>query len=152
MLNRLLPILLALLIAVPLAARGLAGEATISVEKAWARATPSAAATGVVYLSLADTGPAADRLIGVATPVAAHADMHVMVMEGNVMQMRPVDAVDVKPGERIQFKPSGLHIMLTDMKQPLTRGERFPVTLDFEKAGKVDVEVLVLPIGASGYP
>ncbi|MFI5020019.1 MAG: copper chaperone PCu(A)C [Dongiales bacterium] len=129
-----------------------AAEPTITAEKAWARATTSAAATGVVYLSLADTGPAADRLVGVATPVAAHADMHIMVMEGNVMQMRPVDAVDVKPGERIQFKPSGLHIMLTDLKQKLTRGERFPVTLDFEKAGKVDVEVLVLPIGATGYP
>ena len=129
-----------------------AAEPTITAEKAWARATTSAAATGVVYLSLADTGPAADRLVGVATPVAAHADMHIMVMEGNVMQMRPVDAVDVKPGERIQFKPSGLHIMLTDLKQPLTRGERFPLTLDFEKAGKVDVEVLVLPIGATSYP
>jgi copper(I)-binding protein len=129
-----------------------AAEPTITAEKAWARATTSAAATGVVYLSLADTGPAADRLVGVATPVAAHADMHIMVMEGNVMQMRPVDAVDLKPGERIQFKPSGLHIMLTDLKRPLTRGERFPVTLDFEKAGKVDVEVLVLPIGATGYP
>ena len=148
MLNRLLPILLAGLLAVP----ALAAEPTITVEKAWARATPSAAATGVVYLSLADTGPAADRLIGVTTPVASHADMHIMVMEGNVMQMRPVDAVDVKPGEQVQFKPSGLHIMLTDMKQKLSRGERFPVTLDFEKAGKVDVEVLVLPIGATGYP
>jgi copper(I)-binding protein len=147
--NRLLPILLVGLLA---GATASAAEPTIKVEKAWARATTSAGATGVVYLSLADAGPAADRLIGIATPVAAHADMHIMVMEGNVMQMRPVDAVDVKPGERIQFKPSGLHIMLTNLKQPLTRGERFPVTLDFEKAGKVDVEVLVLPIGASGYP
>ena len=134
MLNRFLTIFLAGLLATAAAA-----EPTIKVEKAWARATTSAGATGVVYLSLADTGPA-DRLIGVATPVAGHADMHT------------VDAVDVKPGERIQFKPNGLHIMLTNLKQPLTRGERFPVTLDFEKAGKVDVEVLVLPIGASGYP
>jgi len=146
------PFLFILLLGLLAGASAAAAEPTITVEKAWARATTSAAATGVVYLSLADTGPAADRLVGVATPVAAHADMHIMVMEGNVMQMRPVDAVDVKPGERIQFKPSGLHIMLTDLKQPLTRGERFPVTLDFEKAGKVDVEVLVLPIGATGYP
>jgi periplasmic copper chaperone A len=143
---------LAFLLGLLAAASASAAESTINVEKAWARATTSAGATGVVYMSLADVGPAADRLIGVATPVATHADMHIMVMEGNVMQMRPVDAVDVKSGERIQFKPNGLHIMLTDLKQPLTRGERFPVTLDFEKAGKVDVEVLVLPIGASGYP
>lgn len=143
---------LALLLGLLAGGLALAAEPTIKVEKAWARATTSAGATGVVYLSLADTGPAADRLTGVATPVAGHADMHIMVMEGSVMQMRPVDAVDVKPGERIQFKPNGLHIMLTDLKRPLTRGERFPVTLDFEKAGKVDVEVLVLPIGASGYP
>jgi copper(I)-binding protein len=146
------PFPLILLVGLLAGASASAGEVKITVEKAWARATTSAAATGVVYLSLADTGPAADRLVGVATPVASHADMHIMVMEGNVMQMRPVDAVDVKPGERIQFKPSGLHIMLTDLKQPLTRGERFPVTLDFEKAGKVDIEVLVLPIGATGYP
>ena len=143
---------LALLLGLLAGASASAAESTINVEKAWARATTSVGATGVVYLSLTDMGPAADRLIGVATSVATHADMHIMVMEGNVMQMRPVDAVDVKPGERIQFKPNGLHIMLTDLKQPLTRGERFPVTLDFEKAGKVDVEVLVLPIGASGYP
>src|SRR5438094_341387 len=91
-------------------ASGSAAEPTITAEKAWARATTSAAATGVVYLSLAETGPVADRLVGIATPVAAHADMHIMVMEGNVMQMRPVDAVDVKPGEHIQFKPNGLHI------------------------------------------
>ena len=146
------PFLFILLLGLLACVSATAAESTITVEKAWARATTSAAATGVVYLSLADTGPAADRLVGVATPVASHADMHIMVMEGNVMQMRPVDAVDVKPGERIQFKPSGLHIMLTDLKQKLTRGERFPVTLDFEKAGKVDVEVLVLPIGATGYP
>jgi copper(I)-binding protein len=146
------PILLVLLLGLLAGASASAADSTIKVEKAWARATTSAGATGVVYLSLADTGPAADRLIGVATPVAAHADMHIMVMEGNVMQMRPVDAVDVKPGQLIQFKPSGLHIMLTNLKQPLTRGERFPVTLDFERAGKIDAEVLVLPIGASGYP
>jgi periplasmic copper chaperone A len=141
-----------LLLGLLVGASASAAEPTITAEKAWARTTTSAATTGVVYLSLADTGPAADRLVGVATPVAVHADMHIMVMEGNIMQMRPVDAVDMKPGERIQFKPSGLHIMLTDLKQPLTRGERFPITLDFEKAGKVDVEVLVLPIGATGYP
>jgi copper(I)-binding protein len=144
--------LLILLLGLLAGAPASAGEPTIKIEKAWARATTSAAATGVVYLSLADTGPAADRLIGVATPVAGHAGMHIMVMEGSVMQMHPVDAVDVKPGERIQFKPNGLHIMLTNLKQPLTRGERFPVTLEFEKAGKVDAEVLVLPIGASSYP
>src|SRR5258707_9483109 len=108
MLNRFLPILLPALLA---GASAAAADPTIKIEKAWARATTSAAATGVVYLSLADTGPAADRLIGVATPVAGHAGMHIMVMEGGGMQMHPVDAVDVKPGERIQLKPNRLPIM-----------------------------------------
>ena len=149
MLPRFLTLLLTfLLIAGPAGA----AASGIEVEKAWARATPSAGATGIVYLTLINTGPAADRLIGVSTPLAAAAGLHIMVMEGTVMQMHHLDALDVKPGESVTFKPSGLHIMLTQVKQALKPGDRFPLTLDFEKAGAVEVQVLVLPLGASSYP
>jgi len=134
------------------AAMASAADPAIKIDKAWARATMQPGATGVVFLTLSNSGPAADRLVGVSSPVAAEAGLHIMVMEGTVMQMRPVDALDVKPGDSIQFKPGGLHIMLTNLKQALKQGEHFPLTLDFEKAGRIEVEVTVLPLGASAYP
>ena len=149
MLKRFLLILLAGLF---WAASASAANPAIKIDKAWARATMQAGATGVVYLTLGNSGPVADRLVSVSSPVAAEAGLHIMVMEGTVMQMRPVDALDVKPGDSIQLKPGGLHIMLTNLKQALKQGEHFPLTLDFEKAGRIEVEVTVLPLGASGYP
>ena len=144
--------LLILLLALFWAATASAADPAIKIDKAWARATMQPGATGVVYLTLSNSGPAADRLVGVSSPVAAEAGLHIMVMEGTVMQMRPVDALDVKSGDSIQLKPGGLHIMLTNLKQALKQGEHFPLTLDFEKAGRIEVEVIVLPLGASGYP
>jgi copper(I)-binding protein len=144
--------LLALLAGLLWAMTASAADSVIKIDKVWARATMQPGATGVVYLTLSNGGPAADRLVSVSSPVAAEAGLHIMVLEGTVMQMRPVDALDVKPGDSIQLKPGGLHIMLTNLKQALKQGERFPLTLDFEKAGRVEVEVTVLPLGASGYP
>ena len=144
--------LLILLLALFWAATASAADPAIKIDKAWARATMQPGATGVVYLTLSNSGPATDRLVGVSSPVAAEAGLHIMVMEGTVMQMRPVDTLDVKPGDSVRFKPGGLHIMLTNLKQALKQGEHFPLTLDFEKAGRVEVEVTVLPLGASSYP
>ena len=149
MLKRFLLVLLAGLL---WAAAASAADPAIKIDKAWARATMQPGATGVVYLTLSNSGPAADRLVSVSSPVAAEAGLHIMVMEGTVMQMRPVDALDVKPGDSIQLKPGGLHIMLVKLKQPLKQGGHFPLSLEFERAGRIDVEVLVLPIGAGGYP
>ena len=144
--------LLTLLAGLLWAATASAADSAIKIDKAWARATMQPGATGVVYLILSNGGPAADRLVSVSSPVAAGAGLHIMVMEGTVMQMRPVDALDVKPGDSIQLKPGGLHIMLTNLKEALKQGQHFPLTLEFEKAGRVEVEVTVLSLGASGYP
>jgi periplasmic copper chaperone A len=124
----------------------------IEVERAWARATPASTRMGVVYLTVTNPGASADRLTEASTPIAGRAHMYLTAVEGNVIQMRDVDAVDVKPGDRVSFKPGGLHIMLMNLKRPLQKGERFPLTLVFEKAGRIDVEVLVLSIGANAYP
>jgi copper(I)-binding protein len=124
----------------------------LTVEAAWARATSPAAKVGVVYLTLVDSGPGADRLIALSTPAAGHAEMHIEISEGGVTRMRPVSAVDIKAGEHIAFKPNGLHIMLVDLVHPLRRGEHLPLSLIFEKAGRVDTDVLVLSAGAQSYP
>jgi copper(I)-binding protein len=116
----------------------------------WARATPGHSPNGAAYLTLSTEGAQADRLTSVATPVAAKAELHTHLMEGNVMKMRPVEAIEVAPGAPIVLQPGGLHVMLIGLKAPLKEGERFPLTLTFERAGTIEVEVVVEKLGAMG--
>jgi copper(I)-binding protein len=64
--------------------------------------------------------------------------------------MRPVEAIEVTPGAPIVLQPGGLHVMLIGLKAPLKEGERFPLTLTFERAGTIEVEVVVEKLGAMG--
>jgi copper(I)-binding protein len=120
----------------------------LRIDHPWARATPGAIKTGAVYFSVTAQGDTPDRLIAVETPRAAKAEMHTQIMDGDVMKMRPVTAIEVNPGEPTVLKPGGLHIMLVGLTQPMREKDRFPMTLTFEKAGKVDVEVAVEAAGA----
>jgi hypothetical protein len=114
----------------------------ISVSEAWARETPSADSTGVVYLSIIDTA-APDRLVGVTTPVCATASLHESHMVDGVMQMRPVSNLPVAPGMPLHLQPDGYHIMLVGLRKKLSGGETFPLTLAFEHAGPVTTTVSV---------
>ena len=91
-----------------------------------------------------------DRLISVASPVAGRAEVHTHIMDGNVMKMRRVEALDLKDGTSHVLKPMGDHIMLFDLKQPLKEGDLIKIALTFEKAGVVEVEGTVEPVGAMG--
>jgi periplasmic copper chaperone A len=122
----------------------------ITVADAWARATPGGAKTAVVYLTLVNHGPEADRLISLATPVADQAQLHVESLENGVMKMRPLAELDVKPGATAVLKPGASHVMLVGLKQPLKEGETFPLALDFARAGRQQVQVKVAKIGAMG--
>jgi len=66
-----------------------------------------------------------------------------MAMDGDVMRMREVDGIDVPPGQRVELKPGGMHIMFMGLKAPLKAGDSFPATLTFQKAGDVKVSVKV---------
>jgi copper(I)-binding protein len=123
-----------------------AGDITVS--NPWSRATAGAARTGVIYLTIANRGDTADRLVGVAAAVAGMASLHRSAMEGGVMKMRPVAAISVGPGKAAVLKPGGLHIMLMNLERPLTEGEMFPANLTFEKAGTIRVQVMVGKAGA----
>lgn len=120
----------------------------LKIDHPWARATPGAITTGAVYFSVTAQGDAPDRLIAVETPRAAKAEMHTQIMDGDVMKMRPVSAIEVNPGEPTVLKPGGLHIMLVGLTAPMREKERFPMTLTFEKAGKVEVQIAVEAAGA----
>ena len=122
----------------------------IEISHAWARATAASAANGAVYLKVMNHGTADDRLTGASTTVAAKAELHITLNDNGVMKMRPMADVPVKAGGSAEFKPDGMHIMLLKLKHPLKAGERFPLTLTFEKAGAVQTMVTVTKAGAAG--
>jgi len=123
----------------------------IEIADPWARATPRGASVGGAYMTITNHGTEADRLTGASTPAADRAEVHQMLMENGVMTMRPVEGgLEIKPGGTVTLKPQSSHLMLMGLKQPLTQGARMKATLDFAKAGKVELEYVVESIGAQG--
>jgi copper(I)-binding protein len=121
---------------------------SLQIGNPWTRATPKGAAVAGAYLTISNKGNAPDRLIGGSSPVADRFEVHNMVMDGGVAKMRPVQGgLEVKPGETVELKPGGLHVMLTGLKEPLVAGQKIKGTLEFEKAGKIEVEFPVEAIG-----
>jgi hypothetical protein len=122
----------------------------IRVRDAWSRPTPPGIEVGVAYFVIDNNGKKSDRLLGVSSPAAERTQLHRSKMEGGVMKMQHLDTVEVKPGESTMFSPNGRHVMLFGLKQPLKPGDSFPLTLNFENAGVVKVEVRIQEMGAAG--
>jgi periplasmic copper chaperone A len=133
---------------VTVAGSALAQSSGIAVTDAWSRATPAGAKAAAAYITIANSGADGDQLVAVTTPVAGKAQVHTTINANGVTEMRPVKALDVKPGAKVTMKPGGYHIMLTELKQPLKEGESFPLHLQFAKAGAIDTTVAVQKIGA----
>ena len=126
-----------------------AGDLVISQE--WARATPGGSKTGGGFLTIENKGSTPDKLIGASADVAGKVEVHEMKMDGGVMKMRPVEGgVAIDPGKTVKLAPGGYHLMMMNLKKPLKQGEKLPVTLQFEKAGKVSVTLDVEGVGAQG--
>src|SRR6476620_5808538 len=97
---------------------------TLKLTTPWARATPKGATVGGGYLTITNTGNAADRLVGGASDISSRFEIHEMSMEKGVMKMREVTSgVEIKPGQTVRFEPSGYHIMFVGLKQPLNQGD-----------------------------
>jgi copper(I)-binding protein len=141
-------LLASFLLAQPLLAQGYK-VGSLEITQPWARATAPSAPAGGGFLKITNTGATADRLVSVSSPAAALTQIHEMKMDGNVMRMREVEkGLDIPAGGSVTLAPGGLHLMLMDLKGPLKQGTRVPVTLVFEKAGKIDVELSVEAMGA----
>jgi copper(I)-binding protein len=121
---------------------------TIAIHDAWARASLGQTGTSAVYMTLEASGEQGDRLVAAATPVATGAELHAHVMEGGVARMRPVAAIEIAPGEPTVLAPGGLHIMLTGLGEKLVEGDTLPLSLTFEHAGTVALEVPIRGVGA----
>lgn len=120
----------------------------ISIDHPWARASMGMAKAGAAYMVLTNNGSAPDRLLSASAEVADAVELHTHLMEDGVMRMRQVQAIEVAPGAPSVLEPGGLHVMLIGLKQPLAAGETFPMTLTFEQAGEVTVEVAVEAMGS----
>ena len=142
--------LLAALSAAPASAQEVkAGDLVIT--QAWSRATPGGAKIGGGYLTIENKGATPDRLIGGSGDIASKIEVHEMSMNNGVMTMRPLDnGLAIEPGKTVKLAPGGLHLMLFDLKAPLKQGDKVPVTLEFEKAGKVTLSLDVQSLGAQG--
>ena len=119
----------------------------VSIGHPYARPTAPSQPTGAGYLTLTSKG-GADRLVSVSAAFAEAVQLHSMRMQGDVMQMREVDAIDLPADTRVELKPGGLHLMFIGLKAPLKVGQSYPLKLRFEKAGDVTVEVKVDAITA----
>jgi periplasmic copper chaperone A len=116
---------------------------SLYIDHPFAQATPPGARAAGAYLTVENKGKSSDRLVPAASPVAGIVEVHEMVMDGGVMKMRTIPGIEIKPGAKVALKPGGYHIMLRELKQPLKKGGRFPLTLSFETAGKIEVSVSV---------
>jgi copper(I)-binding protein len=126
---------------------------SLDIAGPWSRATPKGASIGAGYMTIKNTGTAPDRLIGGTADVAPKVEVHEMSMDNGVMKMRPVQGgLEIKPGETVELKPQGLHLMFVGLKKPLKQGDHVKATLEFEKAGKVEVDFDVSGVGGMGAP
>jgi periplasmic copper chaperone A len=121
------------------------------IETPWSRATPGGAKVAAGYVRITNGGATPDRLVGGTAIVAGKFEIHEMSMQGDVMRMRPLDTgLEIKPGQTVELKPGGLHLMFMDLQRPLKEGETVKGTLVFEKAGTVEVDYAVRALGARG--
>jgi copper(I)-binding protein len=121
---------------------------SIEISSPWSRATPKGAQTAIGYMTIKNTGSTADRLVGGSIDIADTLQLHAMTMEDGVAKMRELSDVEIKPGQTIEFKPGGSHVMFVNLKHALSKGDHIGGTLVFEHAGKVKIEYSVEGIGA----
>jgi len=122
---------------------------SLVIESPWTRATPKGANIGGGYLDIKNNGTAPDRLLHGSVSVAKRFQIHSTTIEDGVAKMREVTAgIEIKPGETIKFEPGSSHLMFVNLVQPMHEGETVRGTLTFEHAGTIDIEYVVLGMGA----
>ena len=136
-----------------IAAAARADSDAIEVREVYSRASIGQATAGVVYLTLVNRASRPDRLVAASTPAARRVDLHMTERVGDIVKMRRLETLAIPAGEDVVFGPGGAHIMLSGLEAPLREGGHFELTLQFETAGPVTVEVPVRSIaaGAEGH-
>ena len=149
--QRLATVCMSLILSVPATAGdvGMAKVGAVMIHDGWARASIGSAPNSAAYMTLMTQGDAADKLVGAKTQVAETVEIHNHIIEDGIAKMREVKSIDVKPGEMATLEPGGFHVMLMGLKEPLKDGDLLPLTLIFEHAGEVKLEVPIKDLKGS---
>ena len=123
-------------------------KSDLHVRHPWARATLSGGKVAAGYMEIRNSGREPDRLVGASTPYAERVELHAVERRGDGAKTREVKALDLPARRRLILRPGGSHLSIVGLKAPLARGERFPLTLRFERAGELQVEIEVQPAEA----
>lgn len=122
--------------------------AQVRIDNAWARATVAGQKATGAFMRI--TAPQATQLVAVSTTVAGVAEIHEMKMDGGVMRMRAIAALDLPAGQAVELKPGGYHLMLMDLKGPLAKDASVALTLTFRDAKGVESrQQLTVPVSTS---
>lgn len=126
---------------------------SLHIDHPWAVATPNGAKVGAGYLKITNEGTEPDRLVALTSPASRKVTLHGSVREGDVVKMRTLEkGIEIKPGETVELKPDGAHIMFEGLRAPLLEAGRVQATLVFEKAGSIDVDYAIEPMGTKAAP
>ena len=122
---------------------------SIEITTPWTRATPPSARTGGGFMTITNKGTVADRLVSARSNASDKVEVHEMQMDGNVMRMRELaKGLEIPPGATVMLKPGSYHIMFMELKTPFAKDAKVPMTLVFEKAGSIDIQLDVQAMGA----
>ena len=124
--------------------------AQVKIDNAWARATVQGQKATGAFMKI--TAPQATRLVGVSTPVAGVAEVHEMKMDGGVMKMRAMPALELPANQTVELKPGGYHLMLMDLKAPLAKDSSVALTLTFKDAKGTETRQQVSVPVTTGMP
>ena len=120
----------------------------IAVTAVWARAVAPGQTSGAVYMTIANTGDAADKLISAKASLSQSGGLHASRTANGVVSMAPVDSLAIPANGKVELAPGGTHLMIMDLRVPMTAGERFFVDLKFEKSGGKTVSGKIVAAGS----
>jgi copper(I)-binding protein len=124
--------------------------ADIAIPQAWSRATPKGAEVAAGYLTIENRGDSADRLLSASTSIAGKTEIHEILAAHGVMKMRPArEGLTIPPHGKLILAPGGSHLMFVALRAPFAEGEQVPASLEFEKAGQINISLQVAGIGAN---
>lgn len=116
----------------------------IHIDHPYSRQVPNVRTPGIVYMTISNKGEKPERLLGASSPIAGRIELHANLRDGDIMRMRPVEAIDLPAAGVLRLQPNARwHLMLLDLRKPLAVGDTFPLTLNFREVGNVRVEVEV---------
>lgn len=122
-------------------------SADITISDVWGRATPGSAKVGAAFMEIKNNGEA-DKLVSASSEISSRTELHTHIHDNGIMRMREVPAIDIPANGTQSLEPGGYHVMFIGLNRPLAVGETYPLTLVFEKAGKIMVDIKIEKVGA----